>query len=123
MNQFCSVSSKSSALHTKFMLKTSGGLKSIALIIPKSYISTLALFPAKINEISNPRLNAWLNRRRDWKVEMNGNQDNIAMGAKIIIPIQASYIRANSFTESHSPNLLTRLLHVIASCTNRERHR
>lgn len=52
---------------------------------------------------------------RDWNVETNGNQDNIAIGEKIIIPIPASYMRANSFTESHMPKLLTTLFHVIAS--------
>lgn len=67
-------------------------------------------------EISSPRLNAWLNRRRDWKVETNGNQDKIAIGVKMIIPIAASYIRANSRTESHNPNHHTILFHAIASC-------
>jgi hypothetical protein len=37
------------------------------------------------------------------------------MGAKMIIPIPASYILANSRTESHKPKLLTILFHAIAS--------
>jgi hypothetical protein len=79
-------------------------------------LSTLALFPARMMEISSPRLNAWLKRRRDWKVEMNGNHDNTAIGTKISIPIPASYILANSRTDSQSPKLLTTFFQVIASC-------
>lgn len=78
--------------------------------------STLALFPARMSEISNPRLKAWLNRSRDWKVEMNGNHDKNAIGAKMSIPIPASYILANSLTESHKPRLLTIFFQVMASC-------
>lgn len=83
---------------------------------------TLALFPARMMEISSPRLNAWLKRRRDWKVEINGNHDSTAIGAKMIIPIPASYILANSRTESHKPRLLTTLFHVIANCVSRIRN-
>ncbi|GKA54767.1 clathrin heavy chain 1 [Tanacetum coccineum] len=36
---------------------------------------------------------------------LNGNHDNIAMGAYMIMPIPASYNLANSLTESHSPKL------------------
>lgn len=82
----------------------------------KNQDSTLALFPARMREISNPRLNAWLKSNRDWKVETNGNQDNTAMGVKMSTPIPASYILANSRTESHRPKLLTIFFHVTASC-------
>lgn len=78
--------------------------------------STFALFPARMREISNPRLNAWLKSKRDWKVETNGNQDNTAMGIKMSKPIPASYILANSRTESHKPKRLTIPFHVTASC-------
>lgn len=78
--------------------------------------STLALFPARMSEISNPRLKAWLNRSRDWKVERNGNHDKNAIGAKMSTPIPASYILANSLTESHKPRLLTIFFQVMASC-------
>lgn len=77
-------------------------------------LSTLALFPARISEISSPRLNAWLKSRRDWKVETNGNHDKNAIGTKINTPIPASYILANSRTESHKPKLQTILFHAIA---------
>lgn len=75
----------------------------------------LALFPARISEISNPRLNAWLKSRRDYKIETNGNHDEIAIGTKITIPIPASYILANSCTEYHKPKLQTILFHEIAT--------
>lgn len=78
----------------------------------------MALFPARMREISSPRLNAWLKRSRDWKVETNGNHDNNAIGEKMITPIPASYIRANSLTESHIPRLQITFFHVIASCQN-----
>lgn len=74
-------------------------------------------------EISRPRLNAWLKSRRDWNVEINGNQDNTAMGAKIVNPIPASYILANSRTESHKPKLHTSFLQAIASCHNNDSQR
>jgi len=48
------------------------------------------LLPARISEISKPLLKAWLNKRRVWKVDMNGNHEQIAMGTKMIIPIPAS---------------------------------
>lgn len=80
--------------------------------------STLALFPARMREISRPRLNAWLKRRRDWKVETNGNHERIATGIKISAPIPASYILANSLTESHNPRLLTSFFHVTANCSS-----
>ncbi|KAJ6970668.1 hypothetical protein NC653_035063 [Populus alba x Populus x berolinensis] len=60
-----------------------------------------------MSEISSPRLNAWLKSRRDWKVETNGNHDKNAIGTKINTPIPASYILANSRTESHKPKLQT----------------
>ena len=46
---------------------------------------------------------------------MNGNHDNTATGANMIVPIPASYNLANSRTESHKPRLLTSFFHVIAS--------
>lgn len=82
-------------------------------------LSTLALFPARISEISSPRLNAWLKSRRDWKVETNGNHDKNAIGTKINAPIPASYILANSRTESHKPKLQTILFQAIAICFSR----
>lgn len=85
------------------------------------HIWTLALFPARIFEISRPRLKAWLKRSRDWKVDMNGNHERIEMGAKMIIPIPASYILANSLTESHNPMLLTNFFQVIASYNRNKR--
>jgi len=45
---------------------------------------------------------------------MNGNHDKNAIGAKMIIPIPASYILANSRTESHMPRLQTIFFHAIA---------
>ena len=49
-------------------------------------------------------------------METNGNHDKNAIGEKMSIPIPASYILANSLTESHKPRLLTILFHVMASC-------
>ena len=77
-----------------------------------SQLCMFALFPARMRDISNPRLNASLNRSRDWKVETNGNHDNTAMGTKIIMPVPASYMRDTSRTQSHNPKLLTNLFHV-----------
>lgn len=54
------------------------------------YTLLLGRFPAKMREISKPRLKAWLNTNRVWKVEMKGNHDKNAMGIKIIMPIHAS---------------------------------
>lgn len=83
----------------------------------RSYdLSTLALFPARMREISSPRLKAWLKSRRDWNVETNGNQDKMAIGANMSMPIPASYIRANSRTESHTPKSRSSLFQAIASC-------
>jgi len=48
------------------------------------------LFPARIREISKPRLKAWLNMRRVWNVDTKGNQEKNAMGTKMSIPIPAS---------------------------------
>lgn len=59
-------------------------------IVANNQASTLALFPARMREISSPLLKAWLKRRRDWKVETNGNHDKNAIGAKMTIPIPAS---------------------------------
>lgn len=64
----------------------------------------LGLFPARMREISSPRLKAWLNMRRVWNVDMNGNHENIAMGMKMSIPIPASYSRAIERTDFHSPS-------------------
>jgi len=49
-------------------------------------------------------------------VEMNGNHDKNAIGEKIIIPIPASYILANSRTDSQRPRLFIIPFHVIANC-------
>jgi len=77
-------------------------------------VSTLALFPARIMEISSPRLKAWLKRSRDWNVEMKGNQERRAIGENMSIPIAASYIRPNSRTVSHKPRTLSTCFHVMA---------
>lgn len=45
---------------------------------------------------------------------MNGNHDKNAIGEKIIIPIPASYILANSRTDSQRPRLFIIPFHVIA---------
>lgn len=55
-----------------------------------SYSPELGLFPARINEISSPRLKAWLYKRRVWNVETNGNHEQMAIGTNIIMPIPAS---------------------------------
>jgi len=78
------------------------------------HVCWFALFPAKIREISRPRLNAWLNKMRDWKVETKGNHEKNTIGTKMAAPIPASYIRAISRTESHSPTVLSGLFHVMA---------
>lgn len=77
-------------------------------------VSTLALFPARIMEISSPRLKAWLKRRRDWNVEMKGNHESRAIGANMSIPIAASQIRPNSRTVSHKPRIRISRFHVMA---------
>uniref|UniRef100_A0A2P2MBI3 Callose synthase 9 n=1 Tax=Rhizophora mucronata TaxID=61149 RepID=A0A2P2MBI3_RHIMU len=66
----------------------------------------LGLFPARIREISNPRLKAWLNMRRVWNVDTNGNQEKNAIGMKISIPIPASYKRAIERIDFHNPSFL-----------------
>lgn len=66
-----------------------------------SYRFLLGRLPAKIRDISRPRLKAWLNTSRVWKVETKGNHDRKATGMKMIIPIHASYIRATSRTDFH----------------------
>lgn len=82
----------------------------IFTVVPKNvnnvfhHIPVLGLFPARMREISSPRLKAWLNMRRVWNVDMNGNHENMAMGMKISIPIPASYSRAIERTDFHSPN-------------------
>ena len=79
-----------------------------------SHDSWFALFPARMREISRPRLKAWLNRMRDWNVDTKGNHEKNTMGAKITAPIPASYIREISRTESHSPRVFTTRFHVMA---------
>jgi hypothetical protein len=71
------------------------------------HIPVLALFPARIREISNPRLKAWLNMRRVWNVDTNGNHEENATGMKISIPIPASYKRASERIDFHNPSLFT----------------
>lgn len=74
----------------------------------------LALFPARIREISNPRLKAWLNMSLVWNVETNGNHENKAIGIKIIIPIPASYRRAIDLIDFHNPSFFITGLHAAA---------
>ena len=50
----------------------------------------LGLFPARMREISRPRLKAWLKRRRVWNVETKGNQEHMATGTNMNMPIPAS---------------------------------
>jgi hypothetical protein len=69
-----------------------------------NYIPVLGLLPARIKEISNPRLKAWLNMRRVWNVDTNGNHEKNAMGTKMSIPMPASYRRAIDRTNYHNPN-------------------
>ena len=68
-----------------------------------TYNPELGLFPAKISEISRPRLNAWLNINRVWNVEINGNHEHKAIGTNISIPIPASYNLASDLTDFHNP--------------------
>lgn len=70
-----------------------------------NYIPVLGLFPARIREISNPRLKAWLNIRRVWNVDTNGNHEKNAIGTKMSIPMPASYRRAIDRMDFHSPSL------------------
>lgn len=67
----------------------------------------LGLFPARIREISNPRLKAWLNMRRVWKVDTNGNHEKNATGMKMSIPIPASNKRASERIDFHNPSFFT----------------
>lgn len=67
--------------------------------------AVLGLFPARISEISSPRLKAWLNIRRVWNVDTNGNHERNAMGIKTSIPIPASYSRAIERMDFQSPSL------------------
>lgn len=71
------------------------------------HIPVLGLFPARIRDISNPRLNAWLNMRRVWKVDTKGNHEKNATGMKMSIPIPASYNRARDRTDFHNPSFFT----------------
>ena len=68
-----------------------------------NYTPVLGLFPARIRDISSPRLKAWLYMRRVWNVDTNGNQEKNAMGMKISIPIPASYKRAIDRMDFHNP--------------------
>jgi len=54
------------------------------------HIPAFGLLPARMRDISKPLLNAWLNRSRVWKVDMNGNHEQMAMGMQMIIPVPAS---------------------------------
>jgi len=72
------------------------------------------LFPARMREISSPRLKAWLNRRRVWNVDTKGNHDNITIGVNTRIPIPASYNLAIAETDFHNPSLFTTDFHAIA---------
>lgn len=74
------------------------------------------MFPARIREISNPRLNAWLNIRRVWNVEMNGNHEKSAIGTKMSIPIPASYKRAMERMDFHNPTFFIRGFQAAAIC-------
>jgi hypothetical protein len=73
-------------------------------LVKYNYIPVLGLLPARIKEISNPRLKAWLNMRRVWNVDTNGNHEKNAMGTKMSIPMPASYRRAIDRTNFHNPN-------------------
>ena len=84
------------------------------------HVCWFALFPARMREISRPRLNAWLKRKRDWNVDTKGNHEKKTMGTKMMAPIPASYILAISRTESHSPRAFTTLFHATASCHDKE---
>lgn len=79
-----------------------------------NYIPVLGLFPARIKEISNPRLKAWLNIRRVWNVDTNGNHEKNAMGTKMSIPMPASYRRASDRMNFHSPSLFITGFHAAA---------
>ena len=74
-----------------------------------------------MREISKPLLKAWLNSSRVWKVEMKGNQEQMAMGTKMIIPMPASYRRASERTIFHKPNLFTIGFHATAICRSKNK--
>jgi len=82
----------------------------------------LGLFPARIKEISNPRLKAWLNIRRVWNVDTNGNHEKNAMGTKMSIPMPASYRRASDRMNFHSPSLFITGFHAAAIYTKDNQH-
>lgn len=63
----------------------------------------LGLFPARIREISRPRLKAWLNIIRVWKVDTKGNHEHSATGRNMSIPIPASYSLASDRIDFHIP--------------------
>jgi hypothetical protein len=72
-----------------------------------------------MREISKPRLKAWLNNSRVWKVEMKGNHEQMAMGTKMIIPMPASYSRPRERTVFHKPSLFTMGFHATAICISK----
>lgn len=79
----------------------------------------LGLFPARMREISRPRLKAWLKRRRVWKVDTKGNQEPMATGMKMNMPIPASYSRARVRIDFHSRSFFTTGFHATAICRRR----
>lgn len=81
----------------------------------------LGLLPARMSEISNPRLNAWLNISLVWNVEANGNHDEKAIGIKIMIPIAASYKRAIDLIDFHNPIFFTTGFQAQAICRNKKK--
>ena len=58
--------------------------------IPVYHIPVLGLFPARMRDISKPRLNAWLNMSLVWNVDIKGNQEKNAIGMNTSMPIPAS---------------------------------
>lgn len=85
------------------------------------YTPVLGLFPARTREISNPRLKAWLNMSRVWKVDTNGNHDDNAMGMNISIPIPASYRRAMERMDFHKPSFFIKGFQAIAIWNSSDR--
>lgn len=81
-----------------------------------SHTPAFGLLPARMREISKPLLKAWLNRSRVWKVDMKGNQEKMAIGTKMIIPVPASYRRARERTVFHRPSFFTIGFHATAIC-------
>lgn len=84
------------------------------------HIPAFGLLPARMREISKPRLKAWLNRSRVWKVDINGNHEQMAMGTKMIIPMPASYSRARERTIFHKPNFFTIGFHATPICKTKK---